>query len=52
MQDLHDETIPKVHNVVDLIVEFVNNPYDPNCSGFAFTSTFIGCTSSPSIKKK
>jgi hypothetical protein len=53
MEDLHNEIVPQVHALVDLIVEQQSNGIlddlnDSNFCGFVSASTFVGYTSSPS----
>jgi hypothetical protein len=50
MDNLHNETlISHVHAMVDLSVEFVDNPNDLDYCGSSSTSTSIGCVGSPNI---
>ncbi len=50
IDNLHNETlISHVHAMVDLSVEFVDNPNDLDYCGSSSTSTPIGCVGSPNI---
>lgn len=50
MDNLHNETlILQAHVMVDLSVEFVDNPNDLDYCGSTSTSTSIGCVGSPNI---
>ncbi len=50
MDNLQNETlIPKAHAMVDLSVEFVDNPNDLDYCGSTSTSTSISCVGSPNI---
>ncbi len=50
MDNLHNETlILQAHVMVDLSVEFVDNPNDLDYCGSTSTSTSIGCVGSANI---
>jgi hypothetical protein len=52
--NLHNEIVPQVHALVDLIVEqqssgILDDLKDPNFRGSTFTSAYVGYVGSPSI---